>query len=81
MGCKVTKLKGCEIVGSTFSGRTLIFDNRDISGDIFTAKVKSVRSGTITEIVGVKNGSNVFFPFTEIENLKVGVYPKILQWI
>lgn len=74
MGCKVTKIKGCEIAGSTFSGRTLIFDNRDISGDNFTAKVKSVRSGTITEIIGVKNGSTVFFPFTEIENLKVGVY-------
>ena len=42
MSCNIKRIKGCEIAGSTFNGRTLSL-NRDISSDSFKAKVKTLK--------------------------------------
>ena len=72
MSCKTLKLNSCEILGSTFAGRTFNFPDRDISQDKFTAKVKSF-SGT-EAITGVVAGKSVFFSKDSLSNLKSGRY-------
>ena len=74
MACSELKLQSCEVEGSTFQGRKINFTNRDISEDTFTAKVKSYYGQVIETISGIKNGSEVYFPYTQIENLKRGTY-------
>lgn len=73
MNCTVKKIQSCEIVNSTFRGRTVSFI-RDISNDIFYALVKSSNIGLITRLEGQINESNVYFSFNNISNLKFGKY-------
>jgi len=74
MSCKALKLNSCEVAGSTFQGRKFSFPERDISEDVFTAKVKSFRGNEIVEIQGVISGNDVYFPFSELENHNTGSY-------
>lgn len=73
MSCKVLKLKGCEIEGSTFPGRTLKFINRDISTDTFSLKVK-VYDRLFANIPGTVSGNYVYFSFADLEGLESGEY-------
>ena len=72
MSC-IKKIKSEEISGSTFRGReiSLVGDITDYS---FIAKVKSPFQGKITDIVGIKNASKVFFSFESIKDLRNGKY-------
>lgn len=79
MSCKALKLKGCEVAGSTFNGRKFTFTDRQINRDTFTAKVYNFSGVLLFEIEGVKNGSDVYFSFVELENQKIGSY-KIEYW-
>ena len=79
MSCKALKLKGCEVAGSTFNGRKFTFTDRQINRDIFTAKVYSFLGVLLFEIEGVKNGSDVYFSFSELEAFPIGSY-KIEYW-
>ena len=72
MSCKTLKLNSCEILGSTFAGRSFNFPDRDISQDKFTAKVKGF---SVTETInGVVAGKSVFFSKGSLSNLKSGSY-------
>lgn len=73
MSCNIKRIKGCEIAGSTFNGRKLSL-NRDISNDTFKAKVKTFNQKPIAEITGIKNATDVYFPFNGLENLSAGLY-------
>lgn len=73
MSCNIKRIKGCEIAGSTFNGRKLSL-NRDFSNDTFKAKVKTFNQKPIAEIIGVKNATDVYFPFNGLENLSAGLY-------
>lgn len=73
MSCNIKRIKGCEIAGSTFNGRTLSL-NRDISSDSFKAKVKTFNQKPIAEITGVKNATDVYFQFDTLQNLTQGLY-------
>lgn len=73
MSCNIKRIKGCEIAGSTFNGRKLSL-NRDFSNDTFKAKVKTFNQKPIAEITGVKNATDVYFPFNGLENLSAGLY-------
>ena len=73
MSCNIKRIKGCEIAGSTFNGRKLSL-NRDFSDDTFKAKVKTFNQKPIAEITGVKNATEVYFPFNRLENLSAGLY-------
>ena len=73
MSCECVKLRRCEISGSTFEDRKFNFTNRNISNDVFTAKIKRFDVLLIT-IKGIKSGSKVNFSFTEIENYNKGNY-------
>jgi hypothetical protein len=73
MSCNIKRIKGCEIAGSTFNGRNLSL-NRDFSNDTFKAKVKTFNQKPIAEITGVKNATDVYFPFNGLENLSAGLY-------
>lgn len=73
MSCNIKRIKGCEIAGSTFNGRTLSL-NRDISSDSFKAKVKTFNQKPITEIIGNKLDRNVYFQFDTLQNLTQGLY-------
>lgn len=79
MSCKALKLKGCEVAGSTFNGRKFTFTDRQINRDTFTAKVYNFLGVLLFEIEGVKNGSDVYFSFAELEAFQVGSY-KIEYW-
>ena len=79
MSCKALQLKGCEIAGSTFQGRKFSFPDRNISRDVFTAKVKGLQSFQSAEISGVIVGNDVYFSFSELEGKQVGSY-KIEYW-
>lgn len=68
MSCSVLKLSNCEIQGSKFEGRVFKFDNRIISGDTFTIKVK-LRNSFLKEIQGLVNSDSVYFSFDSIESL------------
>lgn len=73
MSCNIKRIKGCEVAGSTFNGRNLSL-NRDFSNDTFKAKVKTFNQKPIAEITGVKNATDVYFPFNGLENLSAGLY-------
>ena len=73
MSCNIKRIKGCEIAGSTFNGRKLSL-NRDFSNDTFKAKVKTFNQKPIAEITGIKNATDVYFPFNGLENLSAGLY-------
>lgn len=73
MSCKTLKLSNCEIQGSSFEGRIFKFDNRIISGDIFTAKLR-LRNSYLSDFEGVINGDTVYFSFASIESLKSEQY-------
>ena len=75
MSCKTLKINSCEILGSTFSGRTFNFPDRDISQDKFTAKVKGFAVTNANEVInGVVAGKSVFFSKDSLSNLKSGRY-------
>ncbi|MEJ5105488.1 collagen-like triple helix repeat-containing protein [Chryseobacterium sp. MYb328] len=69
MSCKALKLSNCEIQGSTFEGRVFKFLGRDISIDLFTAKIR-LRNSFLSDIEGVVNDGSVYFTFSSIENLR-----------
>lgn len=71
MSCEALKLKGCEIEGSTFKGRTFTFSNRNIINDSFKMIVKHAYSSSfILEVVGLINESSVYFSYDQLQNLK-----------
>lgn len=75
MSCKTLKLNSCEILGSTFSGRTFNFPDRNISQDEFTAKVKGFAVTNANEVInGVVAGNSVLFSKDSLSNLKSGRY-------
>lgn len=67
MSCKFLKLTNCEITGATYQGRKINFLNKDITADTFVAKVFDKDGFSISEIVGVKLNSMVYFPFTSLQ--------------
>ncbi|GEM_PF-3204048 len=73
MSCRALKLNNCEIQGSKFEGRVFKFDNRIISGDAFTIKVK-LRNSFLKEIQGVVNSDTVYFSFESIESFRSEQY-------
>lgn len=79
MSCKTFNLKSCEIQGATYQGRKIDFVNKVITQDVFTAKVYDTQGYLLTEIIGIKSGSVVYFPFTEIQNLSKDKY-RIKYW-
>jgi hypothetical protein len=74
MSCEVLKIKGCEISGSSFSGRKIAFTNRDITDDTFFAKVKSYNGAVLRDINGFKNLNTVYFSYNEMEDFKPTIY-------
>lgn len=79
MSCKTFNLKSCEIRGATYQGRKIDFVNKVITQDTFTAKVYDEQGYLLTEIIGLKSGSVVYFPFTAIQNLSKDKY-RIKYW-
>lgn len=79
MSCKTFNLKSCEIRGATYQGRKIDFVNKVITQDNFTAKVYDTQGYLLTEIIGLKSGSVVYFPFTAIQNLSKDKY-RIKYW-
>lgn len=79
MSCKTFNLKSCEIQGATYQGRKIDFVNKVITQDVFTAKVYDTQGYLLTEIIGIKSGSVVYFPFTAIQNLSKDKY-RIKYW-
>lgn len=57
MSCKTFNLKSCEIRGATYQGRKIDFVNKVITQDVFTAKVYDTQGYLLTEIIGIKSGS------------------------
>lgn len=72
MSCKVLKFSGCEIVGTSFEGRTLKING----GTITSAKavVKTCFNQTIKELQGELLEGVISFSFKEIESMAVGNY-------
>lgn len=79
MSCKALKLKGCEVAGSTFSGRKFTFSDRQINRDIFTATVFNISGIKVATLSGVKADDTVYFSFVDLEKLQSGSY-SIRYW-
>ena len=79
MSCKALKLKGCEVAGSTFSGRKFTFSDRQINRDIFTATVFNISGIKVATLSGVKADDSVYFSFVDLEKLQSGSY-SIRYW-
>ena len=69
MSCNITKLKRCEITGSTFNSPIFTI-NRDLSNDSFFAIVKNTYGTKVKKIDGLINGQEITFNYGILELLR-----------